>query len=78
MYTQALEETHFYDKDFGDGQERFKLTKQRQFLRALRFNFIKDSYNKSMSSSGSQRRIKIAMYVIPGVVSFGLGLSNYF
>ena len=31
-----------------------------------------------MSSSSSKRKVQIAMYAVPAVLSFGLALSNYF
>jgi len=76
FYTQTLNETVY--KDDGTGaQQTVRLAKQRQFLQSLRFGFIKDSYNRTMSSSSSKRKATIAMYAIPAVVSFGLALSNY-
>ncbi len=78
LYTQAINETLKEGGNPLDDPNRFKMNKQRQFLRNLRFGFIRDSYNRSLSSSGSQRKVKLAMYLVPGLVSFGLALSNYF
>lgn len=77
LYSQALNDT-LKEENPLDDPNRFKMNKQRQFLRNLRFGFIRDSYNRSLSNSGSQRRVKLAMYLVPGIVSFGLALSNYF
>lgn len=74
VYSQALQENRISGSD---DPERFKLSKQRQFLRGLRFNFIKDSYNRAMASPSSHRKVQIAIYAVPAVVSFGLAVSNY-
>lgn len=74
IYTQTLN-TQTYNG--GEETAKLKLSKQRQFLRRLRFGFIKDSYNNVMSSGSSQRKLTIAMYAIPAALSFGLALSNY-
>lgn len=80
IYTQSLENSY----SRLDGAEEanatnntFKLNKQRDYLRGLRFGFIRDKYNKSMSSGNGKLKLTIAMYAIPAVVSFGLALSNY-
>ena len=52
--------------------------KTKQYLRGINFGFIRDSYNRNVSSGASQRKVKIAMYAIPGLLSFGLAVSNYF
>ena len=77
IYTQTLNETVYKEDGAASGQQQVKMVKQRTFLRSLRFGFIKDSYNKAMSSSSSQRKITIAMYAVPAVVAFGLAVSNY-
>lgn len=74
IYTQTLN-TQTYNG--GEETAKLKLSKHRQFLRRLRFGFIKDSYNSVMSSGSSQRKLTIAMYAIPAALSFGLALSNY-
>jgi hypothetical protein len=79
FYTQAVNDKLVQGESNNlDDPTRFKMNKQRQFLRGLRFNFIKDSYNRSLGNQSSQRKIQFAMYAVPAVVSFGLALSNYF
>lgn len=58
-------------------ETKFKMTRQRQYLRTLKFGFIRDIYNKSMSNSSSKRKVQIAMYAIPAAISFGIAFSNY-
>ena len=72
IYTQTLSETHMSEEG-----TKYQINKQRQYLRTLRFGFVKDFYNRSFQSSSSQRKMKIAMYLIPAGVSFGLAVSNY-
>ena len=48
FYTQGL-----HDNMINEGEELKKTTKAKLYLRGLNFGFIKDSYNKNISSGSS-------------------------
>jgi hypothetical protein len=49
----------------------------KKYLRGLNFSFIKNSYDRNLSNSASKRKFQVAMYLVPGLVAFGLSVSNY-
>jgi hypothetical protein len=73
FYTQAIS-----DKMINGEEEKVpRGTKTKQYLRGLNFNFIRDYYNRNLQGASSKRGARIAMYAVPGLLAFGLAVSNY-
>ncbi|CDW88167.1 UNKNOWN [Stylonychia lemnae] len=74
IYTQALKDQNVeqYAPEGANAMDR-----QRQKMRGMQFGYIRESYNRLLGSTRSQRRFKLFMFAFPAIISFGVAVQNY-